>query len=63
MYATNRSGLLFFPTSRQAEFDGAGMAPAIVADGTVIWCQKWNQGCFDVALYFEKTLIVGDRGI
>jgi hypothetical protein len=46
VYTINCSGVLFCPTS-QAEFDGAGMAPAIVEeDSTVIWCQRWNQGCF-----------------
>jgi hypothetical protein len=28
-----------------------------VQDGTVIWCQKWNQRCFNVAFYFNAALI------
>jgi hypothetical protein len=25
--------------------------------GTIIWCKKWNQGCFDVAHYDDATLV------
>jgi hypothetical protein len=55
-YATNWNGLSFRPTS-EAEFDGALMTSGVVQDETVIWCLKWNQGCFDVAFYQKGTLI------
>jgi hypothetical protein len=56
VYATNGYGLSFRPTS-QAEFDETRVTSGVVKDGTVIWCQKWNQGYFDVAFYGEGTLI------
>jgi hypothetical protein len=56
VYATNGLGLSFCPTS-QAEFNETGLTSGVVPDGTVIWCQKWNQGCFDVAFYINDTLI------
>lgn len=56
MYATNGLGLSFYPTS-QAEFNETDLTSGVVQDGTVIWCQKWNQGCFDVAFYVNATLI------
>jgi len=46
-YATNCKGLSFRPTS-EADFDEADGASGVVQDGAVIWCLKWNQGCFDV---------------
>ena len=30
---------------------------APLTDGTVIWCMKWNQGCFDVAFVKGNTLL------
>ena len=56
VFATNHNGLSFRPTS-QAEFNETDVTSGNVQDGTVIWCQKWNQGCFDVALYSNRTLI------
>jgi hypothetical protein len=57
VYATNGLGLPFYPTS-QAEFNETDLTSGVVQDGTIIiWCQKWNQGCFDVAFYVNDTLI------
>jgi hypothetical protein len=48
-------GLLFQPKF-QASFDGK-TSEGLLQDSTVIWCTKWNQGCFDVAFYEKKTLL------
>jgi hypothetical protein len=53
---TNGNGLQFRP-SAQVQFDGISIANGNVQGGTIIWCQKWNQGCFDVALYENRTLV------
>lgn len=51
------SGLAFQPTD-QVHFDGILLVGNIDAHGvTIIWCLKWNQGCFDVAMYSDGTLI------
>lgn len=41
----------------EAHFDGQFIKEQAVQNGTVIWCTKWNQGCFDVAYYSDNTLI------
>jgi hypothetical protein len=48
--------LSFRPRS-QIHFDEEKLGDGAVEDGTVIWCRKLNQGCFDVAFYDAKTLI------
>jgi hypothetical protein len=56
-YITNKKGLTFRPHSA-IDFDEKKLLSNgdVKADGTIIWCQKWNQGCFDVAFYKETTL-------
>jgi hypothetical protein len=55
-FITNKQGLSFRPDS-EIEFDEENLTTiGDVQDGTIIWCLKWNQGCFDVAFYKEKTL-------
>lgn len=47
----------YFPAS-EAEYDGKILRADRLHDvGGVIWCLKWNQGCFDVAFFSNKTLI------
>lgn len=53
---TNEKGLIFRPRL-QAEFNETNVISANVENDTVIWCLKWNQGCFDVAFYMNETLI------
>mmetsp|Transcript_24577 Transcript_24577/g.68053 ORF Transcript_24577/g.68053 Transcript_24577/m.68053 type:complete len:588 (-) Transcript_24577:140-1903(-) len=57
-YVTNNKGLSFRPVS-EIDFDEntLGDDGTIQEDGTIIWCQKWNQGCFDVAFYQGSTLV------
>ena len=60
-YITNNKGLSFTPQSKII-FDGFkffeyGVAITETGTGVVIWCQEWNQGCFDVAFYQHKTLV------
>ena len=60
------SGLAFLPT-RQVHFDGTNLEGNIdgtnlegnvdVPQTTVVWCLKWDQGCFDVALYSKPVLV------
>jgi hypothetical protein len=50
-----KNKLIFFPQS-EAKFNGT-MIIGKVQDGTVIWCEKWNQGCFDVAFYINSRLV------
>lgn len=40
-------------------FDGktAKTTGTVGNDGTFIWCQKWNQGCFDTAFFQNSTLV------
>mmetsp|Transcript_29506 Transcript_29506/g.43523 ORF Transcript_29506/g.43523 Transcript_29506/m.43523 type:complete len:359 (-) Transcript_29506:148-1224(-) len=56
--ATNSKGWSFRPTS-EAEFDEQKFKTfSIVGSGVVvIWCLKWNQGCFDVAFYTTERLL------
>ena len=56
VFVTNGMGFSLRPTS-EAAFDETYLTSGDVIDGAVIWCQKWNQGCFDVAFYVENTLI------
>ena len=47
----------YVPAS-EAEYDGKILRADSLHDvGGVIWCLKWDQGCFDVAFYSNKTLI------
>lgn len=40
----------------EIDFDGASFSPDIEFEKAVIWCLKWNQGCFDAAFFHDKTL-------
>jgi hypothetical protein len=57
IYVTNKKGLTFRPDSA-IDFDQVKLLTNgnIQKEGTIIWCLKWNQGCFDVAFYKEETL-------
>lgn len=57
-YVTNGNGWSFRPTL-EVEFDERDFQSYTRAPGSsiVIWCLKWNQGCFDVACFMNKTLI------
>jgi Ni2+-binding GTPase involved in maturation of urease and hydrogenase len=52
------AGLIIRPIS-EVEYAGGQSAldKAVVQGVTVIWCLKWNQGCFDAAIYDNGTLI------
>jgi hypothetical protein len=54
-YVITKNGWSFYPRS-SIEFDEENLLAGPVADGTIIWCLKWNQGCFDVAFYDRETL-------
>lgn len=57
-YITNGNGWSFRPTS-EVEFDESKFQSYSCSPGSsiVIWCLKWNQGCFDVAFFMNATLI------
>lgn len=57
-YVTNDQGLSFRPIE-QVSFDEQKLDDDanVSQNGTVIWCQKWNQGCFDVAFFFNSILL------
>jgi hypothetical protein len=42
----------------EGQYDGEQLqADTLENVGGVIWCLKWNQGCFDVAFYSNRTLV------
>ena len=48
---------MFYPRS-EATFDGSTLTMPKQSVGlVVIWCLKWNQGCFDVALFWGGRLV------
>jgi len=57
----SNEGLCFQPVKGgEAKFDGNEllMSPGVVLNsGTLIWCMKWNQGCYDVAFFKGNTLL------
>lgn len=56
-YITNSHGFSFSPGS-SIEYDEQTLANGTISkEGAVIWCMKWNQGCFDIAYCQEKTLV------
>ena len=57
-FITNNMGLSFRPRAA-IDFDGKSIETigAVRNDGTVIWCLKWNQACFDTAFYQNSTLV------
>jgi len=54
---TNNHGLSLYPRSEVSFDEKEIQKGTFEEDGTVVWCMKWNQGCFDVAFYEEKTLV------
>eukprot|EP00980_Cylindrotheca_fusiformis_P007995 scaffold1705_cov63-Cylindrotheca_fusiformis.AAC.1 len=54
-------GFLFRPVKNgEASFDGNQLTNDEKVDlksGTIIWCTKWNQRCFDVAFFKKHTLM------
>lgn len=49
-------GFVLHPT-RQANYDGQSLKQDVIEDETtIIWCLRWDQGCFDVAIYCKGTL-------
>ena len=58
-FVTNGLGFSFRPL-KKIDFDSkiiAAESATIPTEGTVIWCLKWNQRCFDAAYYQDTTLI------
>ena len=57
----SKEGLVFQPISScEAHYDGTTLiqkGTQSLETGTVIWCLKWNQGCFDVAFFKAGTLL------
>ena len=53
---TNGNGFTIRPTS-SAEFDEEVLKSVVIRNCAVIWCLKWNQGCFDVAFCKDGILI------
>jgi hypothetical protein len=48
-----------FRPSYEAHYDGENLRWKHSQAGvTVIWCMLWNQGCFDVAIYFDDGTLV-----
>ena len=42
----------------EATYDGSKLTmPSEPVGLVVIWCLKWNQGCFDMALFFNGQLV------
>lgn len=56
-HLTTPQGLVLFPTS-EATYDGETLRMPTNPTGlVVIWCFKWNQGCFDLALFCNGQLV------
>lgn len=58
-YIGNTEGLALLPRSEIA-YNGSLFVPDVnIGDDTctIIWCLKWNQGCFDVAFYVGTKLV------
>ena len=57
----SKEGLCFQPVKNgEASFDGNKLSKSHGVElncGTIIWCMKWNQGCFDVAFFTKNTLL------
>lgn len=47
---------MLFPLSSASYKDGMIVCDSDIVSGTLIRCDLWNQGCFDVALYVDSTL-------
>lgn len=55
-YIMTDDGFVLHPT-RQAAYDGQRLNQEVIEDETtIIWCLRWDQGCFDVAFYRKGTL-------
>jgi len=60
LFITNEVGLSFCPCAA-IDFDGETIRKIKTAENekycTIIWCLKWNQGCFDTAFLQNSTLV------
>ena len=52
-----KNNKLTFSPKAEATFDGTAIIENKLVSGTVIWCSKFNQGLYDAAFYFGKTLV------
>eukprot|EP00980_Cylindrotheca_fusiformis_P021564 scaffold8412_cov155-Cylindrotheca_fusiformis.AAC.1 len=61
MFLKSKEGLCFRPLKNgEASFDGNKLIKhnnRNLNSGTIIWCMKWNQGCFDFAFFKKGTLM------
>ena len=59
-YITNNDRFHFYPQS-SVDYTEKTLENGTIEDkeggAVIIWCMKWNQACFDVALYQHKTLV------
>eukprot|EP00980_Cylindrotheca_fusiformis_P020903 scaffold7923_cov107-Cylindrotheca_fusiformis.AAC.3 len=57
----SEEGLCFHPAKNgEASFDGNTLIKhnnRNLNSGTIIWCMKWNQGCFDFAFFKNHALL------
>ena len=55
-HVKNEQGLVLIPSS-ETNYDGMLNDTGPLTSGTLIWCLKWNQGCFDLAFYWNEILV------
>ena len=57
----SKEGLSFQPVENgEVSFDGEELSKSPQTEfesGTIIWCMKWNQGCFDAAFFKDEVLL------
>ncbi|KAG7341141.1 hypothetical protein IV203_023092 [Nitzschia inconspicua] len=57
----SKEGLCFQPVENgEVSFDGKKLSNSPDTEfesGTIIWCMKWNQGCFDAAFFKDEVLL------
>ncbi|KAG7358001.1 hypothetical protein IV203_014588 [Nitzschia inconspicua] len=57
----SKEGLCFQPVENgEVSFDGKKLSNSPETEfesGTIIWCMKWNQGCFDAAFFKDEVLL------
>ena len=56
LVSKDRSLVLPLESGDVATYDGSGLG-TVSGDAFTIWCQKWNQRCFDVAFYTKQHLV------
>ncbi|CAB9513157.1 hypothetical protein SEMRO_575_G169280.1 [Seminavis robusta] len=58
---TSKEGLCFKPVENgEVSYDGNKLSYSPETEfesGTIIWCMKWNQGCFDAAFFKDEVLL------